>query len=1008
MTITPSFARLNLGSTTRRVFAVLTLLVAVFVFASAPRADASHYRGATASYTISASGVVTVTCYSVWRFDFVGAPAFSIYTGVGQTGTLQGSMTLSASTNPYQSGTEFGGAQYIVRRDTYTFSMGARANGTYYANWNSNAWVSGINNMPESSWAIELKIIYTAGQASAGPTMLPATIDIIGRGFDYNQNLNSTDPDGTPVSYQLLTGNAAPVYAPTSNIPGIGITQFGTVSVPAASTTSLTLGRWVYEARVTDGSGATALRQVLVIVQDAAGNNAPVLGAIGPKTVAVGQPLVFAVSGSDPNSGQTVTVRAQLLPSGASFAPASGPNTGVSSNFSWTPTAGQEGTYRVNFEVYDNATTTLIDSELVDMTVTGANNPPVLTAIGNKNVANGATLTFNISATDPNLDQITYQMFGAPSGATLDSGTGEFNWTPTLGQYDSTFTGITFRALDNGSPALNDDETITITVGAGNSPPQVTAPATATAYVGLPFQFSVTTTDSNTTQTLSLFPGTGGLPPGSTFPAAAGPGTGIGSTFSWTPTVSDIGTVVVRFKAQDNGVPSLNTEVTTNITVSPAPPPSVTTLAVTGIIPSGAVLNASVNPNGVSTDVTFEYSTDPLLAGSLVTPATNIGAGTTYLGTSQPTTNLTPNTTYYYRAIGTSGGGTTLGAIMSFATNFLTWGDITSISGSGVVDANSIPSTGTTTFTNFNGQGYDLAVTPSGLGGHGQALSFNETGFWFEGTSPSTSTYAELAFRFYQTGTTIPVAVTGVHFRLEDAELTERFANFTYWNANDDRILKTFDDSTIFTYSQPPIFRLNNTVVENGSSYAGGTQAGKWIDIDLATRQISGFSIQAHRQTTSAGSSIMSNWTQVASPINQWRVAKFGSDATKNAIAGDNADPNGDGTLNFMAYGLGIEPLGAPNPGTNPSYGLDGSKITITFSHPVSATDITYIVEVADSAAGAWDRGSSYSASTIISNTAFTTELSRSTAGGIETITVRDENPAASASRFIRLRITHP
>jgi len=152
----------------------------------------------------------------------------------------------------------------------------------------------------------------------------------------------------------------------------------------------------------------------------------------------------------------------------------------------------------------------------------------------------------------------------------------------------------------------------------------------------------------------------------------------------------------------------------------------------------------------------------------------------------------------------------------------------------------------------------------------------------------------------------------------------------------------------------------------------------------------------------------MSNWTQVASPINQWRVAKFGSDATKNAIAGDNADPNGDGTLNFMAYGLGIEPLGAPNPGTNPSYGLDGSKITITFSHPVSATDITYIVEVADSAAGAWDRGSSYSASTIISNTAFTTELSRSTAGGIETITVRDENPAASASRFIRLRITHP
>jgi hypothetical protein len=48
-------------------------------------------------------------------------------------------------------------------------------------------------------------------------------------------------------------------------------------------------------------------------------------------------------------------------------------------------------------------------------------------------------------------------------------------------------------------------------------------------------------------------------------------------------------------------------------------PPTVTTLAATAITTTAATLNASVNPNGSSTDTLFQYSTDPGLAANVVT-----------------------------------------------------------------------------------------------------------------------------------------------------------------------------------------------------------------------------------------------------------------------------------------------------------------------------------------------------------------------------------------------------
>jgi hypothetical protein len=108
---------------------------------------------------------------------------------------------------------------------------------------------------------------------------------------------------------------------------------------------------------VTDGS-LSASETVTISVNDM--NRAPVLAAIGAKSVSENQALTFSVSASDAD-GQSVSIVASNLPSGATFS---------SNQLSWTPTCAQEGTYTVGFEASDGA---LTDSEDVVITVNHTN-----------------------------------------------------------------------------------------------------------------------------------------------------------------------------------------------------------------------------------------------------------------------------------------------------------------------------------------------------------------------------------------------------------------------------------------------------------------------------------------------------------------------------------------------------------------------------------------------------------------------------------------------------------
>ncbi len=152
------------------------------------------------------------------------------------------------------------------------------------------------------------------------------------------------------------------------------------------------------------------------------------------------------------------------------------------------------------------------------------NLPPDLAPIGNKTVAETATLSFTVSATDLEGASITYSALGLPAGATFGTTTGAFSWTPDPDDSVGSPYSITFTASD-GTTSIS--EAIQVTVA--NPPPLLNPIGNKTTTEGSPLTFAVSAADPDLD--VLVFSATG-LPPGATLDAGTG-------AFSWTPDSND-------------------------------------------------------------------------------------------------------------------------------------------------------------------------------------------------------------------------------------------------------------------------------------------------------------------------------------------------------------------------------------------------------------------------------------------------------------------------------------
>jgi len=260
-------------------------------------------------------------------------------------------------------------------------------------------------------------------------------------------------------------------------------------------------------------------------------------------TITETQYLTFTLTATDPD-GDDITFSSPNLPNGATLNPV----TGV---FQWTPTYAQAGVYQTAFIATDNSPYAQADTELTVITVLDLNRPPNLIDQADTTVTETQYLTFTLEATDPDTDVVTFSSPNLPAGATLNSVTGVFQWTPSYAQ--AGIHTVTFIGTDNGSPALADTEQTNITVLDVNRPPDLLDQADTTVVENQYLTFTLVATDPDTDLISYSSPN---LPPGATLNSVTG-------VFQWTPGYEQSGIHMVGFIATDNGSPALaDTEVT--------------------------------------------------------------------------------------------------------------------------------------------------------------------------------------------------------------------------------------------------------------------------------------------------------------------------------------------------------------------------------------------------------------------------------------------------------------
>ncbi len=360
-------------------------------------------------------------------------------------------------------------------------------------------------------------ITITVTNYNRPPSMAPDGDHSIKENEVLTFTVSGSDPDGDPLTYEA------------SNLPA------GAVFDPATLTFSWApaydqAGIYVCRFTVMDPGELSDYTDANITVQNV--NRGPSLAPIADRSIAETKPLVFKVSGSDPD-GDDLTYAASNLPQAALFDPAD-------QTFSWTPPSGFAGSYQVGFMVKDQY---LSDSISVRIRVINfeADSSPSLTSVGDQIIDEGQPLAFQVAGDDPNGDELTYQVKGLPAGAvfetTVDPDISNFSWTPGYDQAGQYTVNVTATDPSGLSDAINVD----IVVNNVNRPPSFDPLPDRNISETKLLTFEVTGTDPDNDD---LIYSVGGLPEGAAFDS-------LSQVFVWTPTDEQAGSYDVSFQVSD-------------------------------------------------------------------------------------------------------------------------------------------------------------------------------------------------------------------------------------------------------------------------------------------------------------------------------------------------------------------------------------------------------------------------------------------------------------------------
>ncbi|MEM7029049.1 MAG: cadherin domain-containing protein [Chloroflexota bacterium] len=260
----------------------------------------------------------------------------------------------------------------------------------------------------------------------------------------------------------------------------------GIITITAQLTGGLSVGTQIVNiATIATSSNEANQADHETTVELTVTNAAPTIDAVVAQNINEGETLTLTIRANDPNN--------DVLSYGL-ITPPDGATIDQNGNLTWTPAEVQgPEIYILTVIVSDSGG--LTNTTNIPVTVNEVNTAPRLDPIGDQTIAETNQLAFTLAATDDDVpaNALTYSLSNVPDGAVLDSNTGLFQWAPAVGQGNNVYP-LTFTVSDNGTPALNDSQTMTIIVTAlptytltintaGSGTGAVTVTPTYTSYV---------------------------------------------------------------------------------------------------------------------------------------------------------------------------------------------------------------------------------------------------------------------------------------------------------------------------------------------------------------------------------------------------------------------------------------------------------------------------------------------------------------------------------------------
>jgi uncharacterized protein (UPF0179 family) len=328
------------------------------------------------------------------------------------------------------------------------------------------------------------RITITVKEVNQAPVLATIGDRVVDEGSQLSFTAAATDPDvpANPLTYSLDSG--APGGASINAVTGVFTWTPTEAQGPGAYPVTI---------RVSDNGRPAFEDWETFNITIAEVNAAPVLSAIGSKSVPEGSALTFTAIATDSDnlpSSLTFSLDAGA-PAGASIHPTSG-------QFTWNPTEAQgPGSYQVTMRVTDDGSPDANDSEMITITVTEVNSEPVLALVSDQEIDENVGLNFTAKASD--MDEPANSLLfsldpGSPTGANIH---------PTsASSADTVFQGpgvyqVTLRVQDGGIPELFGSQTITITVNEVNSVPVASDDQYFLAYNSSSTTLDVLTNDSS-------------------------------------------------------------------------------------------------------------------------------------------------------------------------------------------------------------------------------------------------------------------------------------------------------------------------------------------------------------------------------------------------------------------------------------------------------------------------------------------------------------------------------